>query len=93
MSEKRAPAKVAEQVVARGVFLKLIIFSIALGVAPLGSYYGSLNSIWGGNSTYAAITAVGAANAVLIAYIITSLLEDQGTSQPIQPAGESRKNR
>jgi hypothetical protein len=37
----------------------------------------SLTSL--GNGTYAAITAVFSANAVLIAYIVTSILDDRQT--------------
>ena len=45
-----------------------------------------------GNSTLAAITAVVAANIVLIAYIITSLREDKAEREAEKPL-ESRKDR
>ena len=45
-----------------------------------------------GNSTYAAITAIVAANLVLVAYIITSLRDDQAEREAGKPA-ESRKDR
>lgn len=31
-----------------GVLVKLIAFSVALGVLPLGTYYGTINKVWHG---------------------------------------------
>jgi hypothetical protein len=45
-----------------------------------------------GNSTFAAITAVVAANVVLVAYIISSVRDDQGEREAAKPL-ESRKDR
>jgi VMA21-like domain. len=45
-----------------------------------------------GNATYAAITAVVAANLVLVAYIVTSLLEDSQPDAPSRP-DETKKGR
>ena len=45
-----------------------------------------------GNSTFAAITAIVAANIVLVAYIISSLRDDQAEREVGKPA-ESRKDR
>lgn len=80
-----------------GTLLKLIIFSLSLGIVPLTSYYASLHLLWSGildvsyinpsthpclgNSTFAAITAIVAANVVLILYIISSILEDNSSKQ------------
>ncbi|TCD67678.1 hypothetical protein EIP91_012044 [Steccherinum ochraceum] len=41
-----------------------------------------------GNSTYAAITAIVAANVVLVAYIIVSVRDDKQEPAPVAPAGE-----
>lgn len=46
-----------------------------------------------GNSTLAALTAVCAANMVLILYIIASLREDQESITSKKSPGESRKDR
>ena len=48
-----------------------------------------------GNATYAAITAIVAANSVLVAYIIMSVMEDsQSQTQATQkPQEESKKTR
>jgi hypothetical protein len=96
-----------------GVLLKLIIFSLSLGIVPIASYFASEKYIWNGapsqiiqslrlsgsltlhipgNSTFAAITAVVCANVVLVAYIITSLREDQA-EQETRKLSESRKDR
>ncbi|KAE9410362.1 hypothetical protein BT96DRAFT_779043, partial [Gymnopus androsaceus JB14] len=76
MSEQAAIGKLNANAASNGTLLKLIIFSLSLGIVPLTSYYGSLHFFWNGNSTFAAITAIVAANAVLVIYIITSILED-----------------
>ncbi|KAF8974192.1 hypothetical protein BDZ97DRAFT_1911403 [Flammula alnicola] len=83
MSEQVAMSKVnADTAAAGGVLFKLIIFSISLGVVPLASYFLSLNYLWDQNSTFAAITAVVAANIVLVAYIVVSVLEDRQQNKP-----------
>ncbi|RXW21955.1 hypothetical protein EST38_g3893 [Candolleomyces aberdarensis] len=81
--------------ISSGVLVKLIIFSVSLGIAPLAAYYGSLNYLWKGNSIYAAILAVVAANIILVLYIITAALEG-GQAQPSEtkkPAAESKKDK
>lgn len=46
--------------------------------APISLYFLSLNSIFGGNSTYAGILAAVSANVVLFGYIAVAVMEDQG---------------
>lgn len=50
-----------------------------------------------GNSTYAAISAVVAANVVLVSYIITSVMDDTSANETRSPLadapGETRKDR
>ncbi|KAJ8086495.1 vacuolar ATPase assembly integral membrane protein vma21 [Marasmius tenuissimus] len=48
MSEQVAVANAVADAAPGGTLVKLIIFSICLGIAPLGSYYASLNYIWNG---------------------------------------------
>ncbi|KAF9498462.1 hypothetical protein BDN71DRAFT_1443299 [Pleurotus eryngii] len=102
MTEQKVVATVNRQLAAgSGTLLKLGIFSIALGVVPIASYFGSLHYVWEGNATYAAITGVVAANAILISYIITSVSEDQTSATTSTGTGtrstavisESRKER
>lgn len=89
MSEQVAVGRITSNVASRGTLIKLTIFSLSLGIVPLASYFGSLKYIWNGNSTFAAITAVAAANVVLVAYIVSSLMEDKATPD----ASESKKDR
>jgi len=76
----------------KGVLLKLVAFSLSLGILPITSYFASQKYIWNGDSTLAAITAVVVANVVLVAYIILSLREDQAEREVTKPS-ESRKDR
>ncbi|KAF8505577.1 hypothetical protein F5888DRAFT_1650185 [Russula emetica] len=75
-----------------GVLLKLVLFSLSLGIVPITSYFASEKYIWNGNSTFAAITAVVAANVVLVAYIVSSVRDDQVEREAAKPL-ESRKDR
>ncbi|TFK43648.1 hypothetical protein BDQ12DRAFT_731638 [Crucibulum laeve] len=92
MSEQSAMSNVNAQAASGGVLLKLIIFSLSLGIVPLGSYFASQKYLWNGNATFAAITAVVSANIVLVAYIVTSLLEDKQTAAPKTPS-ETKKDK
>ncbi|PCH41269.1 hypothetical protein WOLCODRAFT_118552 [Wolfiporia cocos MD-104 SS10] len=77
-----------------GVLAKLLIFTAALAVAPIASYFLSKDYMWDGNTTLAAITAIVAANSVLVAFIVVSIREErQAVAQtPHQPV-ESKKDR
>ncbi|EPQ59310.1 hypothetical protein GLOTRDRAFT_136211 [Gloeophyllum trabeum ATCC 11539] len=77
MSEQAKPANITDQAAKGGVLTKLILFSLSLGIIPISSYFLSERYVWNGNSNYAAITAVFAANVVLVTYIILSILEDK----------------
>lgn len=94
MSEQRAMAQVNSQAASSGVLFKLIVFSVSLGVAPLSAYYGTLNYFWKGNTIYAAITAIVAANLILLAYIITAVSEERkaNPSATKSTASESKKD-
>ncbi|KAF8211223.1 hypothetical protein K438DRAFT_28773 [Mycena galopus ATCC 62051] len=88
MSEKAA-GKIAADVASNGQLAKLLFFSLSLGLVPITSYFGSLKYLWNGNATYSAFTAVGAANLILVAYIITAVLDDQKTAP--SPPKETKK--
>jgi len=85
----------------RAVLYKLVTFAILMAVAPIGSYFGTLDYMWNGefyiiqssahaeaetvlwcvpltigNTTYAAICAVAAANIVLVGYVIVAFREE-----------------
>lgn len=91
MSAQGVSAQVSTQAIEQGtgVLFKLVIFSLSLGIVPITSYFASEKYIWNGNSTFAAITAVVAANVVLVAYIISSVRDDREAAKPL----ESRKDR
>ncbi|QRV72492.1 VMA21 domain-containing protein [Ceratobasidium sp. AG-Ba] len=91
VSAQGAAGKIAEDAADGAVLFKLTGFSIALAVVPLSSYFISMKFLWGGNSTYAAITAILSANVVLILYILLSISEDQ-QSRPGEPKKESKKD-
>ncbi|CEL59625.1 Vacuolar ATPase assembly integral membrane protein VMA21 OS=Phaeosphaeria nodorum (strain SN15 / ATCC MYA-4574 / FGSC 10173) GN=VMA21 PE=3 SV=1 [Rhizoctonia solani AG-1 IB] len=90
VSAESAPTKIIEDAADSAVLFKLTGFSLALAVIPLSSYFLSMNYLWGGNSTYAALTAIVSANAVLIAYILLSISDDRA-SRP-GPPKESKKD-
>ncbi|KAJ7507691.1 hypothetical protein B0H11DRAFT_1705117 [Mycena galericulata] len=91
MSEQVAIGKINEDVASSAQLAKLVFFSLSLGIVPITSYFGSLKYLWNGNATYAALTAVVGANVVLVAYITTSILDDQRTTPPVKPTKESKK--
>ncbi|MCJ1361305.1 vacuolar ATPase assembly integral membrane protein vma21 [Acarospora aff. strigata] len=59
------------------VIYKLLGFTAAMFAGPIGTYYLTLNFIFGGNSTFAGATAAIMANVVLIGYVIVAMKEDQ----------------
>ncbi|KAI1333230.1 hypothetical protein F5Y16DRAFT_393627 [Xylariaceae sp. FL0255] len=59
------------------VILKLLAFTLAMIMVPIGSYFLTINTVFGGNSTYAGILAAILANVVLVGYVIVAYNEDQ----------------
>ncbi|KAI1335906.1 hypothetical protein F5Y15DRAFT_408831 [Xylariaceae sp. FL0016] len=59
------------------VILKLLAFTFAMIVIPIGSYFATVHTIFKGNSTYAGALAAIMANVVLIGYVIVAMNEDQ----------------
>ncbi|KAF9972733.1 vacuolar ATPase assembly integral membrane protein vma21 [Actinomortierella ambigua] len=43
---------------------------------PIGTYYLTLDRYFGGNATYAGISAAVMANVVLFAYVLVAVMED-----------------
>ncbi|EIN10733.1 hypothetical protein PUNSTDRAFT_132806 [Punctularia strigosozonata HHB-11173 SS5] len=76
MSEHVAMARAVDKSAKGGVLVKLVLFAVSLAIVPLLTYYASSIYLYGGNTTYAALTAVFSANTVLVVYIITSIFED-----------------
>ncbi|KAF3762355.1 hypothetical protein M406DRAFT_263252 [Cryphonectria parasitica EP155] len=70
------------------VILKLLGFTLAMIVLPIGSYYATVNTVFKGNSTFAGALAAIMANVVLIAYVVVAMREDQSEQQQ-----ETKKDR
>ncbi|KAL6868987.1 vacuolar ATPase assembly integral membrane protein vma21 [Amphichorda felina] len=62
--------------VSQDVIYKLLAFTFAMIIVPIGSYFLTVNTIFRGNSSYAGGLAAVLANVVLIAYIIVAMNED-----------------
>ncbi|PHH67278.1 hypothetical protein CDD81_3047 [Ophiocordyceps australis] len=73
------------------VIVKLLAFTFAMIVVPIGSYFLTINSLFKGNSSYAGALAALLANVVLIAYIVVAMNEDTSEKGP-SLAAESKKN-
>ncbi|GJJ68824.1 vacuolar ATPase assembly integral membrane protein VMA21 [Entomortierella parvispora] len=67
--------------IAPGTLAKLAFFTIAMIVFPIGTYFLTIDNYFGGNATYAGISAAIVANLVLFAYVIAAVLEDSQASQ------------
>ncbi|KAK0206517.1 hypothetical protein DFS33DRAFT_594854 [Desarmillaria ectypa] len=93
--EQAANANTNAKMASRSTLAQLVLFSLSLGILPISSYFLSLKYVWHGNSTWAAITAVAAANIVLVAYIFASLRDDIKPTDSKTPAkdSETRKER
>ncbi|KAI3400285.1 hypothetical protein diail_3666 [Diaporthe ilicicola] len=76
------------------VIVKLLAFTFAMIVVPIGSYFATVNTIFKGNSTFAGATAAIMANVVLIAYVIVAMREDQSEQDGQKKKGkEGKKDR
>jgi len=54
--------------------------------APISTYFLTVNSIFGGNSSYAGGLAALVANVVLAGYIVVAVMEDQGEPEGVKKA-------
>ncbi|CAK7267219.1 vacuolar ATPase assembly integral membrane protein vma21 [Sporothrix epigloea] len=63
--------------VPKSVIFKLLGFTFTMIVAPIGSYFATVDRLFSGNSTYAGALAAIIANVVLVAYVIVAFYEDQ----------------
>ncbi|KAL7927462.1 hypothetical protein ACQKWADRAFT_276799 [Trichoderma austrokoningii] len=68
--------------VPKHVIFKLLGFSAAMIIIPIGSYFATVHTVFNGNSSIAGGMAAVLANVVLISYIIVAMKEDQTESQP-----------
>ncbi|KAH6610874.1 vacuolar atpase assembly integral membrane vma21 [Trichoderma cornu-damae] len=63
--------------VPKDVIFKLLGFTAAMVVIPIGSYFLTVHKVFNGNSSLAGGMAAVLANVVLITYIIVAVKEDQ----------------
>ncbi|EMT66689.1 vacuolar ATPase assembly integral membrane protein vma21 [Fusarium odoratissimum] len=63
------------------VIYKLLAFTFAMIVVPIGSYFLTVNTVFRGNSSLAGGLAAVLANVVLVGYIIVAMKEDQSDKQ------------
>ncbi|KAH8768495.1 vacuolar ATPase assembly integral membrane protein VMA21 [Hyaloscypha sp. PMI_1271] len=75
------------------VIYKLLGFTFAMIVAPIGTYFLSVDTIFGGNSTWAGASAAIMANVVVIGYVIVAFQEDQSDAlEAAEKEKESKKS-
>ncbi|EEH19250.1 hypothetical protein PABG_01569 [Paracoccidioides brasiliensis Pb03] len=60
---------------------KLLAFTVLMVCAPLGVYFGTVNRVFEGNSTYAGAYAAVTANLVVLGYILMAIWEDSGAEK------------
>ena len=72
------------------VIAKLLGFTFAMIVLPISSYFGSVNFIFGGNSTYAGALAAVMANVVLIGYVIVAFNDDKSEREEAEQAEKKK---
>ncbi|KAI5452194.1 vacuolar ATPase assembly integral membrane protein vma21 [Naganishia albida] len=65
----------------RAVLAKLLFFATLVAVVPIATYFVTIDRLWHGSTTWAAISAVVSANIVLIGYVIVAFREDAGDSR------------
>jgi len=74
------------------VIYKLLGFTFAMVVGPIGSYFLTVDMVFRGNSTYAGALAAIMANVVLIGYILVAFNEDQSEAlEAVEKEKESKK--
>ncbi|KAL1944254.1 hypothetical protein VTO73DRAFT_3439 [Trametes versicolor] len=93
MSEQAAVGKLVAQTEESGSVLgKLILFALSLGLVPISSYFLSRDYLWNGNTIYAAITAIVAANIVLVLYIFEAMRDESRMRAREKQQGETKKD-
>lgn len=59
------------------VLLKLILFTVLMFTLPFITYFYTLDHLFTGNTTYAALAAALTANLIVVAYVIVAIIEDK----------------
>ncbi|CAJ2500973.1 Uu.00g038260.m01.CDS01 [Anthostomella pinea] len=74
------------------VIMKLLAFTFAMVIVPIGSYFLTVNTIFKGNSTYAGGLAALMANVVLIGYVVVAINEDQTEQLDAKKKAQGKKD-
>ncbi|GAB0136519.1 hypothetical protein EsDP_00004819 [Epichloe bromicola] len=78
--------------VPKHVIFKLLGFTFAMVVVPIGSYFLTVHTIFKGNSSLAGGLAALLANMVLISYVIVAMKEDGSERQGSPTKLDSKKD-
>ncbi|KAK5172110.1 vacuolar ATPase assembly integral membrane protein vma21 [Saxophila tyrrhenica] len=89
---KLEPKSNISPAVPSSVIAKLLAFTAAMIVLPIGSYFMTVNAVFKGNSTWAGATAAIVANVVLIGYVIVAFQDDK-SEREADEAEEKKKSR
>ncbi|KAF7548567.1 hypothetical protein G7046_g8622 [Stylonectria norvegica] len=74
------------------VIFKLLAFTLAMVVVPIGSYFLTVKTVFKNNSSYAGGLAALMANVVLISYVIVAMREDDSEQLgKAEPEGKKDK--
>ncbi|KAL1585728.1 Vacuolar ATPase assembly integral membrane protein VMA21 [Cladosporium halotolerans] len=88
---KSGPESNIAPAVPSSIIFKLLAFTVAMITLPIGSYFLSVNALFGGNSTYAGALAAVVANVVLLSYVVVAFNDDK--SEREADAAEGRKDK
>jgi len=77
-------AAVKAQTTQNGTLVKLMFFSLALGIVPISTYFFTQTYVFNENSVWAALAAVVAANIILISYVIVAIREESAPEKPLE---------
>ncbi|KAG6005795.1 vacuolar ATPase assembly integral membrane protein vma21 [Claviceps maximensis] len=78
--------------VPKHVIMKLLGFTFAMIVVPIGSYFLTVHTIFNGNGSLAGGLAALLANVVLISYVIVAMREDDSGQQGSLTKPDSKKD-
>ncbi|KAG5952265.1 hypothetical protein E4U53_001280 [Claviceps sorghi] len=78
--------------VPKHVIFKLLGFTFAMIVVPIGSYFSTVHTIFKGNASLAGGLAALLANVVLISYVIVAMREDESGRQDSVTKPDSKKD-
>ncbi|KAG6002541.1 hypothetical protein E4U43_001100 [Claviceps pusilla] len=78
--------------VPKHVIVKLLGFTFAMIVVPIGSYFLTVHTIFKGNASLAGGLAALFANVVLISYVIVAMKEDESVPEDSLTKPDSKKD-